>query len=60
MKSFFQEYGFVILAAIVVILLIAMCTPIGSIIRTQIETIATNFSGKAENKINVVYEDDSV
>lgn len=54
MKSFFEEYGFVILAAIVVILLIAMCTPIGNLVHTQINGIVDSFSSKTTAKLNSV------
>lgn len=60
MKNFFEEYGFVILASIVVIVLIAMCTPIGNSVRTQIESLTTGFSDKTENKLNVTFDNEQV
>ena len=54
MKSFFEEYGFVILAAIVVILLIAMATPIGDLVKAQITGIVDSFANKTESKLNAV------
>ena len=51
MKDFLSQYGFAILGAIVVILLIAMCTPIGSLIKEQISGIVTGFSDKTETKM---------
>lgn len=54
MKSFFEEYGFVILAAIVVILLIAMTTPIGSLVKNQITGIVDSFANKTNTKLNAV------
>ena len=46
MKAFFEEYGFVALSAIVVIILIMMATPIGGVIETSltgfVNTFATN------------------
>ena len=54
MKSFFEEYGFVILAAIVVILLIAMCTPIGNLVKSQITGIVDSFANKTNSKLNAV------
>ena len=54
MKSFFEEYGFVILAAIVVILLIAMCTPIGNLVKSQITGIVDSFANKTNTKLNAV------
>ena len=54
MKSFFEEYGFVILAAIVVILLIAMCTPIGNLVKSQITGIVDSFANKTNSKLDAV------
>lgn len=51
MKKFFEEYGFVILVAIVVIILIAMVSPIGGLIKTQISDIATSFGKKTDIKL---------
>lgn len=52
MKSFFEEYGYVILAAIVVILLIAMATPIGDLIRIQIDNAINSFGSKTQTRLN--------
>lgn len=52
MKSFFEEYGFVILAAIIVILLIVMATPIGDLIRIQIDNTINSFGSKTQSKLN--------
>ena len=54
MKKFFEEYGFVILVAIVVIILIAMVSPIGGLIKTQISDIATSFGKKTDIKLRAV------
>ncbi len=54
MKSFFKEYGFVILAAIVVILLIAMTTPIGDLVKNQTTGIVDSFANKTNTKLNAV------
>ena len=51
MKDFLSEYGFAILAAIVVILLIAMCTPVGSLIKNQIMGVVDSFASKTESKL---------
>ena len=51
MKSFLEEYGFAILAAIVVILLIAMCTPVGNLIRNQVMSVVESFAGRTESKL---------
>lgn len=51
MKDFLSEYGFAILAAVVVILLIAMCTPVGSLIKNQVVGIVNKFAIKTENRL---------
>ena len=52
MKKFFEEYGFVILAAIVVILLIAMATPIGDLVKIQVSEVVNSFGSKTQSKLN--------
>lgn len=52
MKSFFEEYGFVILAAIVVVILIAMATPLGSLVKSQITSIVDSLGSKTQSKLN--------
>lgn len=52
MKSFFEEYGFVTLAAIVVILLIAMATPIGDLVKIQVSEVVNSFGSKTQSKLN--------
>ena len=51
MKDFLSEYGFAILAAIVVILLIAMCTPVGNLIKNQVMDVVDSFAAKTEAKL---------
>ena len=43
MKAFFEEYGFVALAAIVVIILIIMATPVGQTIETALKSMVQSF-----------------
>lgn len=52
MKSFLEEYGFSILAAIVVILLIMMISPLGAYFKSGMTTIAGKFGGTAEGLAN--------
>lgn len=52
MKSFFEEYGIVILAAIVVILLIAIATPVADLVKTQIDGVVNSFGSKTQSKLN--------
>lgn len=54
MKAFLQEYGFSILAAIVVILLIMMISPVGVNIKESLKSVVTNFSTTTENGIDNV------
>lgn len=57
MKSFLEEYGFTILAAIVVILIIAMCTPIGNLIKEQVLGVVNSFAAKTEGKLAAIDAD---
>lgn len=43
MKAFFEEYGFVALAAIVVIILIIMATPVGKAIEEALKSMVNSF-----------------
>ena len=54
MKSFFEEYGFVMLAAVVVIALIGMTTNVGSAIESNITGLITSFSAKIGASLNGV------
>ena len=60
MKDFLSEYGFAILAAIVVILLIAMCTPVGNLIKNQVMGTVDKFAAKTESKLYSMDADDSL
>ena len=51
MKAFFEEYGFIVLSAIVVLILIGMATPIGDVIEESAERIVTSLTEAAESKI---------
>lgn len=51
MKAIFEEYGFVILAAVVVLLLIGMTSPIGSAIEDSIVGIIDNMSEQVNNQV---------
>lgn len=51
MKKFFEEYGFTILASIVVILLIIMVGPIGSLIQSNISHVVESFSNKVYERL---------
>ena len=52
MKSFFEEYGFVILSAIVVIALIGMVSPIGEKIEGSMTGVIDNFTTRVTSEIN--------
>ena len=52
MNSFFEGYGYVILAAIAVIILIVMATPLGSLVKSQITNIVDSFGSKTQSKLN--------
>ena len=52
MKAFLEEYGFVILIAIVIILLIVMATPVGNSIKASILGLVDRFSNTATSKLD--------
>ena len=52
MKAFLEEYGFVILIAIVIILLIVMATPVGNSIKASVLSLVDRFSGTATSKLD--------
>lgn len=52
MRKFLEEYGFVILIAIVVILLVVMASPIGSTIKVSVLNIVDSFGSKTVAKID--------
>ena len=54
MKKFFEEYEFVILASIVLIILISICSPVGGVVKTKIDNIILSFSGKQQSSFNNV------
>ena len=51
MKTFLEEYGFVILIAIVIILLIVMATPVGNSIKASVLRLVDSFDSKTSAKI---------
>lgn len=54
MKKFFKEYGFVILASIVLIILISICSPVGGVVKTKIDDIVLSFSSKQQSSFNTI------
>lgn len=54
MKSFLEEYGFAILAAIVVIVLIMMATPVGNAIKTSLQNVVNSFTNAADHGIGTM------
>lgn len=51
MKAIFEEYGFVILAAVVILLLIGMTTPIGNAIESSIIGIVENMTEQVNKQV---------
>lgn len=51
MKSFFEEYGFVMLAAVVLIALITMATPIAKTVQGNITSTMNSFSTKVSSDL---------
>ena len=51
MKSFFEEYGFVVIAAVVVLLLVGLAPTIKGEVSTKITSLVTTLSTQAESYI---------
>lgn len=51
MKAFFEEYGFVALSAVVVIFLITLVSPVGTVIKTALEGFVDSFSNLISSSI---------
>ena len=49
MKAFFEEYGFLVLAAIVVVLLISMASPLGTWIKASVKSLVYTFNASANS-----------
>ena len=54
MKSFLEEYGFAILAAIVVIVLILMASPVGQAIKAALLNVVEKFTNTTESALDTV------
>ena len=52
MKQFFEEYGGVALGILALLVLIAMITPVGNIIKTSLQGIVNKFSTSITNQID--------
>lgn len=53
MKSFFEEYGFVLLAAVVVVGLIAMTTTVKSTISTNVNGLVSSFTNQVSEDLDL-------
>ena len=52
MRQFFEEYGGVALGILALLVLIAMITPVGNIIKTSLEGLVTTFSTRMATQLN--------
>ena len=52
MKNFFEQYGGVALGILAILVLIAMITPVGNIIKTSLQGTVTKFSGSMNSQLN--------
>lgn len=60
MKQFLKDYGFAIISAIVIITLVAMSTPIGATIKSEVSNITNSFAALTENKFDHIdYDPDA-
>lgn len=44
MKAFFEEYGFVLVSIVVVMLLVSIVPVVGGSVKTKLEDLATNLT----------------
>ena len=51
MKQFFEEYGGVALGILALLVLIAMITPVGNIIKNSLQGIVNKFSSSMNNQL---------
>lgn len=56
MKQFFEQYGAVALGILALIVLIAMITPVGNIIKTSLQGTVQTFSTRIDNQTNTMTE----
>lgn len=52
MKKFLNEYGFIIIAAIVIITLVTFSSPIGSAIKKETSNLVDSFGVVSETKMD--------
>lgn len=52
MKAFFEEYGLIIVVAIVIGICILIASPVGEAIRDAITTVVNSFMGKTTEIID--------
>lgn len=52
MKQFFEEYGGVALGILAVLVLIAMVSPIGTVIKNSLTGVTNSFSNKMTEGLN--------
>lgn len=56
MKQFFEQYGGVALGILALLVLIAMITPVGNIIKTSLQGTTETFSSKIDSQTDVMSE----
>lgn len=56
MKSFFEEFGFVILSAVVVVLLIGMASPLGTKIEGSLTGIVEDMTTSTTTKLDNTFD----
>lgn len=49
MKDFFSEYGWVVAVGVILVIVIAMQTPLGQVIQTQVTGFINKFAGNVNN-----------
>ena len=56
MKSFFEEYGLVILGILAVIVLICMVSPLGTTIQSSLNDIVTGFDTSVDTAVGEAFQ----
>lgn len=55
MKAFFEEYGYVMLAAVVVLVLLGMVKPIGAKVQSTLEKTVDTFDSRLQSTVSETF-----
>ena len=54
MKTFMEEYGLIVVAAIIIMIFVTVATPIGTALKEGVKTAITSLTGKLTEGLNAV------